>query len=94
MREYFPLLFVGALAGAFSLVFLAVWLRDKRAKTAPEYDRNLPDGEIIRRLMRYAAPYKKQFILVLAVMLASLVSDLASHLIIGRVEEQIGRAHV
>ena len=89
MREYFPLLFVGALAGAFSLVFLAVWLRDKRAKTAPEYDRNLPDGEIIRRLMRYAAPYKKQFILVLAVMLASLVSDLASPLIIGRVEELV-----
>ena len=89
MREYFPLLFVGAVVGAFSLIFLLAWLRELHAKTAPDFDRHIPDGEIVRRLMRYAVPYKRQFALVLAIMLLSIVTDLASPLIIGRVEDLI-----
>lgn len=95
MREYFPLLFVGAIAGAFSLIFLLAWWRDRRAKAAPDFDRHIPDGEIIRRLAKYAVPYKKEFALVLAIMLLSIGSDLASPLIVGRVEELIkGRFEV
>ncbi len=89
MREYMPLIFVGAVVGVFSLLFVLAWLRELRAKSAPDFDRHIPDGEIIRRLAKYAVPYKKQFALVLAVMLASIASDLASPLIIGRVEELI-----
>ena len=89
MREYFPVLFVGAVVGVFSLIFLLAWLRERRAKTAPDFDRNLPDSEIVRRLMKYALPYKKEFALVLAVMLASIAYELASPLIMGRVEELI-----
>ena len=86
MREYFPLIFVGAIAGAFSLVFLAAWWRTKRLKAVPDFDRHIPDGEIIRRLMKYAVPYKKEFLLVLAVMLVSISYELISPLIMGRVE--------
>lgn len=89
MREYFPLIFVGAIAGVFSLIFLLAWWRDRRAKTAPDFDRHIPDGEIIRRLMKYAVPYKKQFILVLLIMLVSISYELAAPLIMGRVEELI-----
>ena len=89
MREYFPILFVGAVAGGFSLIFLLAWLRELRTKTAPDFDRNIPDGEIVRRLLKYALPYKKEFALVLAVMLASIAYELASPLIMGRVEELI-----
>ena len=89
MREYFPILFVGAVAGVFSLIFLLAWLRALRTKTAPDFDRNIPDGEIVRRLLKYALPYKKEFALVLAVMLASIAYELASPLIMGRVEELI-----
>lgn len=89
MREYFPILFVGAVAGVFSLIFLLAWLRELRTKTAPDFDRNIPDGEIVRRLLKYALPYKKAFALVLAVMLASIAYELASPLIMGRVEELI-----
>lgn len=89
MREYMPILFVGAIVGVFSLIFLLAWWRERHAKTAPDFDRHIPDGEIFRRLAKYAVPYKKQFALVLVVMLASIVSDLASPLIIGRVEELI-----
>ena len=86
MREYSPILFVGAVIGVFSLIFILAWERERRSRTAPDFDRHIPDSEIFRRLARYAAPYKKQFVLVLAVMLASIAYDLAAPYIIGRVE--------
>ena len=89
MREYLPILFVGAVVGTFSLVFLIVWDLDRHRKTVPDFDRHIPDGEIIRRLMKYALPYKKEFLLVLVIMLASIAYDLASPLIIGAIEELI-----
>ncbi len=89
MREYLPILFVGAVVGTFSLVFLIVWYLDRHRKTVPDFDRHIPDGEIIRRLIKYALPYKKEFLLVLVIMLASIAYDLASPLIIGAIEELI-----
>ena len=89
MREYLPLLFVGAVVGVFSLIFLLAWWWDRHRKTVPNFDRHIPDGEIIRRLAKYALPYKKEFLLVLVIMLASIAYDLASPLIVGRIEELI-----
>lgn len=89
MREYLPVIFVGAVVGAFSLIFVAAWWWDRRRKAAPDFDRHIPDGEIVRRLMKYALPYKKEFLLVLVIMLASIAYDLASPLIIGHIEELI-----
>lgn len=86
MREYLPILLVGAVIGAFSLIFLLAWRRESRDKTAPDFDRHIPDSEIFRRLAKYAAPYKKQFFGVLLIMLLSITYDLASPLIIGHVE--------
>lgn len=86
MREYLPVLFVGAIVGVFSLIFVFAWWRDRHRKTAPDFDRHIPDGEIVRRLMKYAVPYKKEFLLVLVIMLASIAYDLASPLIVGRIE--------
>ncbi len=86
MREYLPILFVGAIIGVFSLIFLLAWRRERRDKSAPDFDRHIPDREIFRRLARYAVPYKKQFVLVLVIMLASIAYDLASPLIVGRIE--------
>ncbi len=89
MREYLPLLFVGAVVGVFSLIFLLAWWWDRHRKTVPDFDRHIPDGEIIRRLAKYALPYKKEFLLVLVIMLASIAYYLASPLIVGRIEELI-----
>ena len=89
MREYLPVIFVGAVVGVFTLIFLTAWWWDRRRKAAPDFDRHIPDGEIIRRLMKYALPYKKEFLLVLVIMLASIAYDLASPLIIGHIEELI-----
>ncbi len=89
MDEYVPLLFVGAVVGTFSILFLLAWRRELRTKSAPDFDRRIADGEIIRRLLKYAVPYKKEFVLVLAIMLISISYELASPLIMGRVEELI-----
>ncbi len=89
MREYLPVLIVGAIIGVFSVVFLVAFLLEKDKKKSMGWERNMSDREIIRRLLAYAKPYKGQFLLVFLVMLFSIVYDVASPLLIGRIEELI-----
>ena len=90
MREYLPILIVGAIIGVFSLIFLVVYALDKsRKQYEKEDERQMADGVIVRRLLRYAAPYKKEFILVFFIMLVSIAYDLVSPLVIGHVVETV-----
>ena len=86
MSEYLPILIVGAIIGAFTVAFLLAWAALRKVKDEPEKERNMPDGEIVRRLMQYARPYWKSFVLVFFVMLFSIVYDILSPLIIGRIQ--------
>ena len=86
MNEYLPVLIVGAIIGTFTIVFLLAYGALRRVKEDPELDRNMPDKEIIGRLLRYAKPYWKSFVLVFFVMAFSIVYDLMSPLIIGRIQ--------
>ena len=89
MHNYLPVLIVGAVIGLFSLAFLVAYTNVKSKIKAQTKDRNMPDKEIVRRLLSYAAPYKKQFALVLVIMLISIVYDLLSPTLIGQIEELI-----
>ena len=89
MPEYLPVLIVGAVIGVFAVVFLTAFLLEKDKKTSMGFERHMADGEIIRRLLRYAKPYRSQFVLVFFVMLFSIVYDVASPLLIGKIEELI-----
>ena len=89
MPDYLPLLIVGAVIGVFSILFTAAYALEKNKKESMGYDRHMDDREIIRRLMRYASPYKKEFALVFVVMLLSIVYDLASPLLVGHIEETV-----
>lgn len=86
MNEYLPVWIVGAIIGAFTVVFLIAYGALRRVKEDPELDRNMPDKEIVGRLLRYARPYWKSFILVFFVMLFSIGYDLLSPLIIGQIQ--------
>ena len=88
MHEFLPLLILGAIIGVFSLLFIVAYVLLKRSKPK-DFERHMEDGEIIRRLMVYAKPYWKQFLLVLIVMLFSIVYDLVSPLLVGRVEKLV-----
>lgn len=86
MSEYLPILIVGAIIGVFTIVFLVAYCALKKVKEDPELDRNMPDSEIVRRLLQYAGPYWKSFILVFFIMLFSIGYDLASPLIVGKIQ--------
>lgn len=86
MHEYLPVLIVGAIIGAFTIVFLLAYQALRKVKDDSEKERSMPDGEIVRRLLRYAKPYWKSFVLVFVVMVFSILYDLVSPLIIGRIQ--------
>lgn len=86
MREYLPLLIVGSVIGAFAIVFLLAYLALQKTKETLDTERKMSDGEIVRRLLAYARPYWKSFVLVFFVMLASILYDLISPLIVGDIQ--------
>ncbi len=86
MREYLPILIVGAIIGTFSVIFLAVYALEKNKKATMGFDRHMADSEIVRRLLGYAAPYKKEFVLTLFIMLISIAYDILSPLLIGDIQ--------
>ena len=89
MREYLPLVIVGAIIGAFALVFALASLALKKAKDDDDTDRHMTDGEIIGRLLRYAKPYWKSFVVVFFIMLFSIVFELVSPLLISDIQDAI-----
>ena len=87
MREYFPLLIIGAIIGVFTLIFVLAFAFMKDKKTAIGFERNMKDSEITKRLLVYAKPHWKSFLLVLLILVFSVTYDVASPLIIGHIEE-------
>ena len=85
MHEYLPLLIVGGIIGTFTVLFVAAYALVKNKKEAMGFDRYMADSEIIRRLLCYARPYWKQFVLTLSVMLLSVVYDVFSPLLVGKI---------
>ncbi|MBQ7337062.1 MAG: ABC transporter ATP-binding protein [Clostridia bacterium] len=89
MREYQPLLFVGAAIGIFSIAFIIAYALIKDKKAAVGFDRHMKDSEIIRRLLKYARPHIGSFVLVGFVMLISISYDIISPRIISDIERLI-----
>ena len=84
MHEFLPILIVGAIIGVFTVLFLTAYALEKNKKETMGFDRSMDDGEIVRRLLAYARPYWKQFVLTLTVMLFSIVYDVLSPLLVGK----------
>ena len=89
MREYLPLLIAGAIIGAFTLAFIIAYASIKDKKTAVGFERNMSDGEIVRRLLYYAKPYRKDFVLVFFIMLFSIAYDIVSPWLIGEIQNVV-----
>ena len=89
MYEYYPLLVVGAIIGAFAAAFIIAIALIKDKKEAFGFERSLSDKEVFKRLLRYAKPYKKSFVLAVLLMMISIVYQVIGPYIIGDVEEVI-----
>ena len=87
MRNYLPILIVGAIIGTFTLVFVLAYIAlQKHKETEEDNERHMSDSEIIRRLLGYAKPYWKSFVGVFFIMIFSIIYDLVSPLIIGDIQ--------
>ena len=87
LYEIYPLLILGAIIGIFSIIFIVAYATMKNKKEAIGFDRHMKDGEIVIRLLKYARPYVKEFLLVGLLMLLSIAYDIISPLLIGKIEE-------
>ncbi len=87
MREYLPLLIVGAIIGVLAICFIVAYAMMKEKKEAIGFDRNMKDGEILRRLLQYAKPHWKSFLLSGVIMLVSISYDIVSPLLVGYIEK-------
>ena len=89
MRDYLPVLIIGAIIGVFATVFIIAYATMKNKKETIGFDRNMKDGEITKRLLKYARPHIKSFILVLFIMLFSIAYDIVSPLLISEIQDLI-----
>ena len=89
MYEFLPLIIVGSIIGAFSIAFILAYAAIKNKKESIGYDRNMSDAELIQRLMQYAKPYWKEFVLIFLIMIFSISYDIISPLIVGGIEKMV-----
>ena len=89
MHDYYPLLVVGAIIGAFTVCFITAFALMKNKKEAIGFDRHMKDSELIRRLLSYARPYWKNFVLVGLFLLFSIGYDVFAPVLVGKIEELV-----
>ena len=86
MNEYLPLLIVGAIVGSISAILILAFALVKDKKESMGFDRKMKDGELFKRLLVYAKPYWKNFLIVLFVMLLSIAFSIISPLFISNIQ--------
>ena len=79
----------GAIIGTLTLIFIIAYATMKNKKEAIGFDRNMKDGEIIRRMGKYIKPYIPKFVIAILIMFVSVAHDIISPLLIKRIEEMI-----
>ena len=89
MKTVNPLLLVGAVVGVVTALLLFAYASVKDKKESMGFERNMSDGEIVRRLVQYAKPYGGKFALVGVLVLCSISYDIAAPLIVGGIEEMV-----
>ena len=90
LKEFLPIVIVVALIGSFTTAFLIAWFALKKKKDeSDDRERKISDKELILRLLQYAKPYWKNFVLCLLIMLFSVVYDVLSPWIMGQIQNLI-----
>ncbi len=89
MNAYLPILIVGALIGTLATAFILAFAFMKNKKEAIGFDRNMKDSDLIRRLARYAYPYRFKLLILLIFVIFSILTNLISPLLMGKIEELV-----
>ena len=91
MAEYLPILIVAGVMLVFAVAFVTAAVLMGKEKAAKQ-ERFMKDSELIRRLLPYAKPYWKSFLLAFVITMVSLTYDLLSPYMIGSIEELVKEA--
>ena len=89
MLEFLPVIIVGSIIGAFAICFVIAYLAISKEKQNEDDDRHMSDKELVVRLLNYAKPYWKSFVLVLFIMMFSIIYDIVSPLIVGDIQNLV-----
>jgi len=89
MAEFLPVIIVGSIIGAFAIVFILGYIAISKEKQELDDDRTMSDKELIVRLLQYAKPYWKSFVLVFFIMMFSIIYDIVSPLIVGDIQNLV-----
>ena len=90
LKEFLPVVIVASLIGSLAAAFTMAWFALKRNKDeTDDSERKISDKELIARLLQYAKPHWKSFVLCLVIMLFSVVYDVVSPLLISQVQDLI-----
>ncbi len=87
MTEYLPLLIVGGILGLFTTALIVAYATVKDKKETMGFDRKMKDTDLLKRLLKYARPYWKIFLLVAFLMLVSIAYDIVAPLLVSNIEE-------
>ena len=85
-----PLYIIGAVLGTLATSFIVAFALIKDKKQAIGFDRNMKDIDILKRLLKYAKPYWKQFAFVILLVAFTIAADIALPLILGDVADELG----
>ena len=85
MYEYFPIIAVASFISLVSIIFIIAYAMMKNKNEAIGFDRNMKDGDIVRRLLVYAKPHIGAFVIVLIIMALTIAYDIVSPIIIGTI---------
>ena len=89
MIEYYPLIIVISVICGAALACLIAYRSIKDSKKDIGFERNMKDGEITKRLLAYARPYWKRFVLTLLLMIFSISYDIIAPTLVGDIEELV-----
>lgn len=86
-----PLYIIGAVLGTLATSFIVAFALMKDKKESIGFDRNMKDIDILKRLLKYARPYWKQFLFVILLVAFTIASDIVLPLILGDVASTLGQ---
>jgi len=89
MIEFYPLIIVIAVICGAALACIIAYRSIKDSKKDIGFERNMQDGDITKRLLAYAKPYWKRFVLVLVLMVFSIAYDIIAPTMVGEIEELV-----
>ncbi len=90
LKEFLPVVIVIAIIGSFTTAFVIAWFALRKKKDeGDDRERKISDKELIIRLLQYAKPHWKSFVVCLLIMLFSVVYDVLSPWIMGQIQNLI-----